>query len=202
VPFPYFHVLNVLLVVDLLLVSYGLVDLDFHPALTVIIYLIVCVAFLGLKQERRHPYPQPHTPRPNPSSVQAPSPSCTQRPCQRPTVPLSDTTASAPSQQVAVAMSDPFGDDDIDFDLEAMLSGAYKNAVACLRDQRTTDGDDLGELINPILSDNARFTIDIRPYPVSVHGDHAKSAVELTPPHEVTTMSSYTTSSTKMAGSV
>lgn len=47
-------------------------------------------------------------------------------------------------------MSDPFGDDAIDFDLEAMLSGAYKNAVALLRDTRASDGNAIGDLINPI----------------------------------------------------
>ena len=39
-------------------------------------------------------------------------------------------------QAVAVAMSDPFGDDDIDFDLESFLKGAYDNAVALITDQR------------------------------------------------------------------
>jgi len=39
-------------------------------------------------------------------------------------------------KEVAVAMSDPFGDDDIDFDLEPMLAGSYNNAIASLRDVR------------------------------------------------------------------
>jgi len=111
VPFPYFHVLTLLLVLDLLLISYGLVTLDFTWYLTAAIYAIICVAFLGLKE-------------------------------------------------VAVAMSDPFGDDAIDFDLEAMLSGAYKNAVALLRDTRASDGNAIGDLINPITCDHARFTVD------------------------------------------
>ena len=39
-------------------------------------------------------------------------------------------------KEVAVAMADPFGDDDIDFDTEKMLAAAYNNAVACLKDHR------------------------------------------------------------------
>lgn len=62
-------------------------------------------------------------------------------------------------KEVAVAMSDPFGDDDVDFDLEKMLKGAYTNAVALLRDDRRPLGTDLDNLINPITSDAARFTV-------------------------------------------
>ena len=63
-------------------------------------------------------------------------------------------------KDVAVQMSDPFGDDDVDFDLEPMLSGAYKNAVALLRDERAPDGGAIGELSNPITDRTQRFTID------------------------------------------
>lgn len=34
------------------------------------------------------------------------------------------------------ASSDPFGDDDVDFDLDPMLTAAYNNAVECLKDSR------------------------------------------------------------------
>jgi len=118
VPFPYFHVLTLLLVLDLLLISYGLVTLNFTWYLTAVIYTIICLIFLGLKE-------------------------------------------------VAVAMSDPFGDDAIDFDLEAMLSGAYKNAVALLRDTRASDGHAIGDLINPITCDHARFTVDFTVEPMA-----------------------------------
>ena len=58
-------------------------------------------------------------------------------------------------QAVAVAMSDPFGSDDLDFDLDKMLASAYENAVALISDQRLAHGDrlPLGMLSNP-LSDN------------------------------------------------
>ena len=45
-------------------------------------------------------------------------------------------TAFLGLKEVAVAMSDPFGDDDVDFDANAMLQEAYNNALACLRDRR------------------------------------------------------------------
>ena len=47
-----------------------------------------------------------------------------------------------------------------------MLAGAYKNAVAVLRDRMEPQGEDLGSLLNPIIHDNARFTVDIRPAPI------------------------------------
>jgi len=54
-------------------------------------------------------------------------------------------------KEVAVAMADPFGDDEIDFDTEAMLGAAYNNAVACLRDDRKLDGaEQPGGIGNPI----------------------------------------------------
>ena len=42
-------------------------------------------------------------------------------------------------QEVAVAMSDPFGDDDVDFDLATMANGAYANATAYLADRPQQD---------------------------------------------------------------
>lgn len=41
-------------------------------------------------------------------------------------------------QAIAVAMSDPFGDDDTDFDIELFMSEAYDNAIALLCDERET----------------------------------------------------------------
>lgn len=111
VPFPYFHVLTVLLILDMLLIGYSFVTLNFHAALTSVIYTVVCMVFMGLKE-------------------------------------------------VAIAMSNPFGDDDIDFDLEKMLAGAFKNSVAILKDQREVAGSNLGGLTNPVTSKDARFTVD------------------------------------------
>ena len=104
VPFPYFHVLTLLLVIDLFLISYGLVTLDeIEWFLKPFFFAIICICFLGLKD-------------------------------------------------VAIAMSDPFGDDAIDIDLELLLIDAYKNAIALLRDGRPCDGHRLQGLANPITS--------------------------------------------------
>eukprot|EP00966_Prymnesium_polylepis_P225787 5222603-Prymnesium_polylepis.1 len=48
-------------------------------------------------------------------------------------------------------MSDPFGTDDIDFDIDTMLSSAYKNALAILLDDREPLGThNVPELHNPL----------------------------------------------------
>ena len=98
-----------------------------HRSLTFIIYTIICLIFLGLRE-------------------------------------------------VAVCMADPFGNDDIDFDLEPMLAAAYKNAVACLRDDHPVNGSTLPlSLTNPITDMNARFTVDSRGddnwIPVQIRGE-------------------------------
>ena len=64
VPFAYFHCLTLLLSVDMLLVSYGLVSAGLDPWFSLFTYIIICIVFLGLRE-------------------------------------------------VAVAMSDPFGDDEV-----------------------------------------------------------------------------------------
>ena len=88
VPFAYFHVLKLLLIISLALTSYALVELEHAQVLmSMVVFIIITVIMIGL-------------------------------------------------QAVAVAMSDPFGDDDIDFDLESFLKGAYDNAVALITDQR------------------------------------------------------------------
>lgn len=110
VPFPYFHGLTLLVLFDLLLISYTLVDLGFDPYFTALTFFFICLVFLGLRE-------------------------------------------------VAVAMSDPFGDDVTDFDLEKMLSGAYKNTVAILQDKRQSQGSRLVDLLNPITNQGARFTV-------------------------------------------
>ena len=77
--------------------------MDFNTTLTVMIYAVIVISFLGLRE-------------------------------------------------VAVALSDPFGDDDVDFDVEGMLAAAHKNSVALLQDERPAAGTDLEELNNPVLS--------------------------------------------------
>ena len=45
--------------------------------------------------------------------------------------------------EVAIAMSDPFGDDEVDFDLDALMQKAYKDAVAMLSVVHAPAGDTL-----------------------------------------------------------
>ena len=88
VPFAYFHVLKLLLIISLALTSYALVELEHAQVLmSMVVFIIIDTIMIGL-------------------------------------------------QAVAVAMSDPFGDDDIDFDLESFLRGAYDNSIALITDQR------------------------------------------------------------------
>jgi hypothetical protein len=132
-------VLTVLLNMDLLLISYAFVTLNFHAAITSCIYSVICMVFLGLRE-------------------------------------------------VAVAMSNPFGDDEIDFDLEKMLAGAFKNAIAILRDPRPVAGSELNGLVNPVTSTDARFTVDASKFPAQ--GQRAKQGSISFRPSKMTQMTS------------
>ena len=49
-------------------------------------------------------------------------------------------------------MSDPFGDDDLDFDTEKFLRTAYNSAISMLRDRRRINQTRVPiELINPLV---------------------------------------------------
>lgn len=87
VPFAYFHILTILQLVFLTIISYALVTLVFHWALTAALYFIMALAFLGLTD-------------------------------------------------IGIAMADPFGDDDTDFEVEALLTATYNNAIECLKNVR------------------------------------------------------------------
>ena len=52
-------------------------------------------------------------------------------------------------QQIAIAMSDPFGDDDVDFDLQTFQRSALSGAIAMLNQIRPPCADRL-DLVNPI----------------------------------------------------
>lgn len=63
--------------------------------------------------------------------------------------------------EVAIAMSDPFGDDESDFDLNAFLEKVYNNATAFLRDNHDTLGMLASKLplgmLNPLDPANAHM---------------------------------------------
>ena len=58
-------------------------------------------------------------------------------------------------------MSDPFGNDDVDFDLEAFIRSAYDNAVALLLDERIPCEEVTpNDLDNPLVSAELRHWDD------------------------------------------
>lgn len=111
VPFPYFHVLKLLLLLALLILSYALIELlKANVVLSLVCYVITCTIMIGL-------------------------------------------------QQIAIGMSDPFGNDDVDFDIDGFLRHAYDNAVAKLLDTRQANGEYLSnEMENPL----ERYGQDLR----------------------------------------
>ncbi|KAL1507731.1 hypothetical protein AB1Y20_007344 [Prymnesium parvum] len=101
VPFPYFHVLNLMLVVALVTIAYALVK-EGHIGMTFVVLSVYMVCVLGLKS-------------------------------------------------VAVQLADPFGTDEVDFDLETFMKGAQKNALALCMDGFVPWGRQLpNELTNPL----------------------------------------------------
>merc|ERR1711977_472859 len=46
-------------------------------------------------------------------------------------------------------MSDPFGEDETDFDVEGLLTGAYGNAISCLSDTQVPYVDEVPKLRHP-----------------------------------------------------
>jgi len=81
VPFPYFHVINFMLSINLVLVAYALCFVD--SIMTVPLYLVVCLVLQGLKE-------------------------------------------------CAVALSDPFGGDAVDFDVDLFLANILSNTRALI----------------------------------------------------------------------
>jgi hypothetical protein len=64
-------------------------------------------------------------------------------------------------QEVAVAMADPFGDDDVDFDTDLIYKKVYDGAVALLRVQREPYlGRKPPGMLNPITQNTGGWKID------------------------------------------
>jgi predicted membrane chloride channel (bestrophin family) len=109
VPFPYFHLLNFILVLQLLLIAYALAcdpSLDALPPYFALLLLVfISIVLIGMRG-------------------------------------------------LAVQLSNPFGTDAVDFELETFMRGAYKNAVAHLRSSELNVGDGCEpckEFPNPLL---------------------------------------------------
>ena len=59
VPFPYYHMLVLQLFLGLMSMAWGLVTLRFHPVLTIIIYSLLSLVFLGMKDVAVQTYGKP-----------------------------------------------------------------------------------------------------------------------------------------------
>lgn len=100
VPFAYYHVLKIQMVIVLLMIGYSLVSFfSGEIVLTLITYSIMLFIMIG-------------------------------------------------TQEIAVAMSDPFGDDDLDFDTTTLVEYAYNNAISFLSEGYVESND--SKLINPL----------------------------------------------------
>jgi len=108
VPFPYFHVLNFMIVITLTIVAYVLVPMG-KWYLTLIIMFVFSLVLIGLKD-------------------------------------------------VAICLADPFGEDDVDFNVDDFLQAAYKNSVANLSDEHVPCGAATPDGIsNPLLARSPSF---------------------------------------------
>jgi len=57
-------------------------------------------------------------------------------------------------QAIAIRMSDPFGDDDTDFNIEAMLANAYNNVMELMVDKRALQQSHMPhQMINPLRAE-------------------------------------------------
>lgn len=104
VPFPYFHLLNVILLSQLVLLAYGLgtmSNIAYYFSIPIMVF--VTIVLLGMRG-------------------------------------------------LAVQLSNPFGTDAVDFELEAFMKGAYENAKAHLRQESRAPlvGRTADKILNPI----------------------------------------------------
>uniref|UniRef100_A0A7S4MBF8 Uncharacterized protein n=1 Tax=Prymnesium polylepis TaxID=72548 RepID=A0A7S4MBF8_9EUKA len=121
VPFPYYHVLKLMLLASLLAMSYAICQLmEESKGISFFIFAIVAAIMLGL-------------------------------------------------EEISVAMADPFGDDDTDFDTDEMTRYCYEATVALLRDsnyegetarwafaKESELPEDVGDPVNQILPKRIR----------------------------------------------
>ena len=132
VPYAYFHLVRLQLVINLLLIAYAIVPLGVWP-LTVAIQFLVSLILIGLLD-------------------------------------------------VAVALADPFGDDDVDFDLEAPLRAATANVTSILSSPRAATGRRLpAQLRNPLRSDFPGSLGPMSPLQVRIRTRARRSKPAITP---------------------
>ena len=159
VPFPYFHVLTILMLLNLLLLSYALVTYFFswcapgvlsHASLSTTPYSPIPTILLSTcshyHRARRHPVGT------SPSALLITLSLVPRGRYLTLGIYFIIVLVFLGLREVAICMSDPFGDDPIDFDLEPMLLSSYHNAVATLADARAPAGAARNGLENPLIS--------------------------------------------------
>ena len=110
VPFPYFHLLNVMLLVQLMALAYSLACLsDNRPYFSIPIMVMVSTVLIGMRG-------------------------------------------------LAVQLSNPFGEDSVDFEIEAFMKGAYTNAVAHLKSEKPDTFNQVPAGVNNPLMDSFQGT--------------------------------------------
>jgi predicted membrane chloride channel (bestrophin family) len=104
VPFPYFHLLNIMLLVQLLLLAYAIACTPGNkPYFSIPIMVLVSIVLIGMRG-------------------------------------------------LAVQLSNPFGEDSVDFEIESFMKGAYTNAVAHLKSEKPETYNQVpAGLSNPLL---------------------------------------------------
>jgi len=78
-------------------------------------------------------------------------------------------------------MSDPFGDDDIDFDVASFTNAAYSNAVAYLADERPITRMLPPDMESPIDDDDAP-NANVRSWTCTRLGVHDEASIRAPPP--------------------
>ena len=153
VPFPYFQMLTLLLLTDLLAISYGLVLLRFNTGLTALIYVIIITMFLGLKgvavqMAVRAPHPARKRLITGPSRCRQPMPLPPRVNEKWRGVWGDDEAPTPPDHALASRLQNPFGDDSLDFNVQKMLEDTVANARSMLDDQWNPQCTDLVPVAN------------------------------------------------------
>jgi predicted membrane chloride channel (bestrophin family) len=148
VPFPYYQALDVFILIDLVMVSYGLLSNNLDGAMP----LVSCH---GSHSVCSHTSPLQSCTLTLSHCGVCPTAYCTFVGALQVSIPIFVTYATTfiGVKEIGKAMSDPFDDDEIDFDLEAMLTATYDNALWLLTHEHQPLGADVSRLPKNPLRD-------------------------------------------------
>jgi len=130
VPYPYFHLLKIMLFCSLTIMGYGQAELMAGSWLSLLLYAITCAVMIGL-------------------------------------------------QEIAVALSDPFGNDTVDLNVNTFLKAARTNALSLLKLQthhRSGEHAAKAKALQQAMMDAQRMTKTVQP-PVTVGTQKVKVAM-------------------------